>query len=49
MVDQFKYAHASVLEIPWSRRKRLITEHIELERIRARNREEAMKAARRKR
>jgi hypothetical protein len=49
MVDQFKFAHADILEIPWGRRKRLITEHIELERIRARHREDAMKAARKRR
>jgi len=49
MLDQFKLAHGSVMGLPWSRRKRLIGEHVELEVIRGKAREEAVKAARRRR
>lgn len=46
MVDQFHFTHLAVVEMPWSRRKRLITEHYELQALRNRNREEAARKAR---
>jgi hypothetical protein len=49
MVDQFHYSHLAVVEMPWSRRKRLITEHYELQSLRNRKREEASRSSRGKR
>ena len=46
LADRLHYTPAQVNEIPWSRRKRLINDHHDLEVYRMRKQEEASKRAR---
>jgi hypothetical protein len=49
LADQLHVEYSELMRFPWSRRKRLVNEHVELMTVRAAKQEEAVRKARSRR